>query len=360
MVASRNILNYYTGKRVLVTGHTGFKGAWLTEILKNAGAEITGISLEPDSDQDLFYQLGGERGIRNHHIQDIRDLEATKKIILEAEPEIIFHLAAQSLVIPSYEDPVYTYEVNLMGTLHIMEAIRKLEGQCTAILITTDKVYENREMDYPYKESDALGGHDPYSASKATCEIAISSYKRSYFSDAEDKYIASARAGNVIGGGDLSEKRLIPDLYRAVSNQEPIVLRYPDAVRPWQHVIEPVWAYVYMAFLLDAKERSFDSLNIGPQVGDTLKVREVVDFFIKETQTTPEVIMDIPPDYHEAGLLMLDITKAQEAINWMPLLSAKEAIQWTAQWYFSELSPTEITSFQIKKYLDIWDDKYKD
>ncbi len=360
MVASKKILHHFGGKRVLITGHTGFKGSWLTQILKSAGAEITGISLEPKYKDDLFIKLGLAEGIKNHHIQDIRDLEATKNIILEARPEVIFHLAAQPLVIPSYEDPVYTYEVNLMGTIHIMEAIRALDNKCTAVLITTDKVYENKETTYPYKESDPLGGHDPYSASKATCEIAISSYIKSFFYKEENKKLASARAGNVIGGGDLSEKRLVPDLYKSATQNIPMELRYPEAVRPWQHVIEPVWAYVYMAFLMDTTELEIDSLNIGPKQSDMLSVREVVELFMSELEVKPEITMKSNPTYHEAKLLMLDIEKAESAINWTPLLSAKEAIKWSADWYFSEQDAITTTNFQIKKYLDIWDTKYRD
>ncbi len=360
MVASKNILNHFSGKKVLITGHTGFKGSWLTQILKLAGAEIIGIALEPKYDQDLFNLLGTTDTISQHHIQDIRDLEKTKKIIVEAAPDIIFHLAAQPLVIPSYEDPVYTYEVNLMGTIHVLEALRDLQKPCTVVMITTDKVYENKEVMYPYKESDPLGGHDPYSASKATCEIAISSYKRSFFSKSENKNIASARAGNVIGGGDLSEKRLIPDLYKAAINNEAIQLRFPDAVRPWQHVIEPLWAYIYMAYLMDSEGYAIDQLNIGPLESDTLSVREVVQLFLQEIEEKPEVKMNTPPTYHEAKLLMLDIQKAKEAINWTPLLNAKEAIQWTAHWYFSDQEASTKTNFQIKKYLNIWDNKYRD
>lgn len=363
MVDSQTILDYFRDKKILLTGHTGFKGSWMLEILARSGAEVYGLALEPQREEDLYVQLDGDQRVKHSYIQDIRDASKVREIIREISPDFIFHLAAQPLVLRSYLEPVYTYEVNLMGTIHILDALRDYERRCTSILITTDKVYENREENYAYKEDDKFGGYDPYSASKATCEIAISSYVRSFFDtkrkEKHQQQIASARAGNVIGGGDMSENRLVPDLYRYVKNGGALDIRRPDAVRPWQHVIEPAWAYIYMAYLIDTESAEIDSLNIGPLSADNLSVAQVVEMFLEGVEHSGNVRLgEVKGLPHEAGLLMLDIQKAKEAINWEPLLSAKEAIAWTADWYFSEDTAQKKTEEQISKYLNIWDNKY--
>lgn len=359
MVGSQTILDAFKGKKVLVTGHTGFKGSWMIEILKQSGAEIAGLALAPDDEDNLFDALEGNSIVTQHHIQDIRDAEATQNIITAFAPDFIFHLAAQPLVLRSYEEPAYTYEVNLMGTIHVLEAIRKLDNPCSSVLITTDKVYENLETHRAYLESDKLGGYDPYSSSKATCEIAIASYKSSFFSEQEAKKIASARAGNVIGGGDMATHRLIPDIYRYLRYDDLLDIRHPDAIRPWQHVLEPVWAYLYMAYLMYEQNLKIDSLNIGPRRSDMLQVKEVVELFLEGITHQEKIQWGVPSHRHEAGILMLDIEKANQIMGWTPILDAKEAIRWTADWYLSEEDATTKTDNQILKYLKLWDKKAK-
>ncbi len=358
MVSSQTILDTFRAKKVLVTGHTGFKGAWMLEVLRLAGAEVTGIALEPEYEPDLFTALGGADILEHHHIQDIRDLDATREIIVDTAPDFLFHLAAQPLVLDSYQRPVYTYEVNLMGTIHVLEAIREFQQPCTSVFITTDKVYENLESEYAYTEDDKLGGYDPYSASKATCEIAISSYVRSFFGEKKSQNIATARAGNVIGGGDMAANRLVPDIYRYLRHDADLDIRYPDAVRPWQHVIEPVWAYLYMAYLMAEKGQPISSINIGPNTNDTLSVRQVIELFLQDIDHRDQVRLGTQATHHEAGLLMLDISRAASDMGWTPLLTAEQAIRWTADWYMSDDQAQQKTDRQIKKYLEIWDHKH--
>jgi CDP-glucose 4,6-dehydratase len=327
----------YKNKKVFVTGHTGFKGSWLISWLHLLGAEIKGYALSPENDSDLYNQVKGD-SICNSVISDIRDAERLKSEILLFQPDFIFHLAAQPLVRLSYEIPLDTFSVNAIGTANLLEALRWLERPCVVVLITTDKVYHNEEREYYYKETDRLGGYDPYSASKAAAEIIIDSYRNSFFNPAQyarhQKSIAVARAGNVIGGGDWAKDRIIPDIVKALSANEMIMVRNPAAVRPWQHVLEPLSGY-----LLLAKKQAEDPVayagayNFGPHPADNLSVQQIVSAAIK-IWGKGDYHQPIQADaLHEAGLLQLDIDKAITELGWGPKYKAHTAIEKTLEWY---------------------------
>ncbi|HRP90143.1 MAG TPA: CDP-glucose 4,6-dehydratase [Edaphocola sp.] len=346
----------FKGKKVLLTGHTGFKGAWLLQILNRLGAVVKGYSLAPEHDNDLFNQIKGENLCYSSVIADINDAQRLQGEIIRFEPDFIFHLAAQALVRKSYEIPVQTFSTNVMGTINVLEALRKLEKPCVAIMITTDKVYENPENGIPFKEEDKLGGYDPYSASKAACEIAISSYQRSFFNTSNytqhQKKIITLRAGNVIGGGDFSDDRIIPDIVRAIYKEEPVILRNPNAIRPWQHVLEPLMVYVQAAATLAQSDETFlPAYNIGPEASDVLSVKEVTETFIQTFGKGSFEVISNSNAPHEAHLLMLDNSKIKQDLGFKPKLNAHTAIQWTAEWYANQgLSATEKCNLQIEKY----------
>ncbi len=340
----------YKNKRVFLTGHTGFKGSWLLAWLHKMGAIVKGYALEPQTPEDLFYKIEGET-LCQSVIADIRDNEKIKHEILDFQPDFIFHLAAQPLVRLSYELPVYTFETNVIGTANLLDAVRFLEKKCTIICITTDKVYENKEWQYPYREIDRLGGYDPYSASKAASEIVISSYRNSFFNPTKynqhHKALAVARAGNVIGGGDWSKDRIIPDIVTSLMKKEPVIVRNPNAVRPWQHVMEPLSGYLLLGSKLDNDPiRYADAYNFGPLLEDTLSVKELVELAIQKYgygEYEMPILHDQP---HEAGLLKLDINKAINDLGWRPRWDAKRAIHETIGWYLNE---TDIYQ-QIQQY----------
>lgn len=348
-----NFLKNYKGKKVLITGHTGFKGAWLAQILIDLGADVTGYALEPYYERGLYNELLLSEKC-NSIIADIRNHEKLEKCIIDFQPDFIFHLAAQSLVLTSYQDPIETYDVNVMGTANLLNSVRKLNHRCSVVVITTDKVYKNNEWEYPYRENDPLGGYDPYSSSKACCEIAVASFRDSFFNlnDIADhnKCISSARAGNVIGGGDFSDNRLIPDLVKSLEANETLVLRSPKAVRPWQHVLEPLFFYLKLAVLQLTDPRKFcGEYNIGPENEDTLTVEELVqiaiDVFGKgQYECTGEQLV------HEATTLKLDISKSKKILNWSPLYNSREAIQKTIKWYESK-DKIKITKLQIEEFI---------
>lgn len=329
--------NTYKDKRVFLTGHTGFKGSWLLMVLRELGAEVKGYSLAPKHDKDLYIQIDGDQ-LCDSVLADVRDADRLRKEILDFQPDFIFHMAAQALVIDSYKDPLFTYETNVMGTANVLDALRYLEKQCTTVLITTDKVYENKERDYAYAETDELGGFDPYSNSKACCELVISSYRRSFFpaqSYADHmQAIASVRSGNVIGGGDRSENRIVPDIAEALEKGEKIVVRNPQAVRPWQHVLDPLNAYLWLGHLMRTQGAEyFHTFNFGPETEDKMSVRDLVETAIESWGQGSYEVKQNPDAVHEAGLLMLDITKAKEKLGWQPRFRAREAIQATIDWY---------------------------
>ncbi|TNE51074.1 MAG: CDP-glucose 4,6-dehydratase [Bacteroidetes bacterium] len=356
-------LTVFKNKKVLVTGHTGFKGAWLSIWLDTLGAKLSGLSLDPRTEKDVFVLSK----IGNHmqdHRGDIRDLETVLKVFEAEQPEIVFHLAAQPLVLDSYQDPVGTFATNTQGTAHILEGIRRTASVRAAVMVTTDKCYENREWVYGYRETDPMGGHDPYSASKGAAELVIASFRRSFFSAPGNAAVASARAGNVIGGGDWSGFRLVPDIIRAYEQNTALEIRSPQAVRPWQHVLEPLGGYLLLAkHLLEAPADFAEGWNFGPLPHSVHPVGKVADgFFEYFRQQQPDRAMagwrDVssPDQAHEAGLLMLDISKAMHKLHWKPVLDFRETIAFTAEWYarYAGTDVLRLCQEQLNQYQELW------
>ncbi len=335
--------NTYRGKRVLVTGHTGFKGAWLAEWLLTLGAEVTGLALPPSTSPALFDQLGLRQRLR--HVEgDIRDLAVVRRVVEEARPDFVFHLAAQALVRLSYEQPVETYATNVMGTAHVLEAVRLAGRPCVVVAVTTDKCYENREWVHSYREEDPLGGHDPYSSSKGAAELVIAAYRRSFFSaPGSSVKLASARAGNVIGGGDWSLDRIVPDCIRALARGESIPVRNRTATRPWQHVLEPLSGYLWLGAALSAhRPDAFHfpaasyaaAFNFGPALGSNRTVAALVQEILLHWAGHWEDKSD-PHAVHEAKLLNLTTDKAFHLLQWQPVWDFPRAIEQTVTWYRS-------------------------
>jgi CDP-glucose 4,6-dehydratase len=331
----------YAGKRVLVTGHTGFKGAWLCEWLLSLGAEVSGLALPPPTQPSLFEQLGLASRLR-HIVGDIRDFATVRRVVDEIRPDFVFHLAAQPIVRLSYEQPVETFATNVMGTVHVLESVRAASRPCTVVAITTDKCYENKEWVHSYREEDPLGGHDPYSSSKGATELVISSYRRSYFSAANSPVkLASARAGNVIGGGDWAIDRIVPDCIRALQRDQAIPVRNKVATRPWQHVLEPLSGYLWLGAALSAKNQAAfhfpaatyaSSFNFGPAPASNRTVAELVQEIIKHWPGRWEDRSD-PHAVHEARLLNLATDKAFHLLRWQPVWPFKPTIEQTVTWY---------------------------
>jgi len=349
----------YTGKKVFLTGHTGFKGSWMLKTLQLLGAEVKGYALAPQTEIDLFNLINGDQ-ICDSVIADLRNREILTKSVIEFQPDFVFHLAAQPLVRLSYDIPAETFEVNAIGTANLLDAVRLLEKKCSVVLITTDKVYHNKEWEYPYRENDRLGGHDPYSASKACTELVIDSYRNSFFNiaqiDTHHKGIAIGRAGNVIGGGDWSKDRLIPDIAKALAKKEDVVIRNPKSVRPWQHVLEPVIAYLILGKNLDLDPVKFSvAYNFGPYATDALPVEEMVSLAIKCWGGGNFKIENLSAQPHEAGLLKLDISRAIKELNWKPKINAVSAVEMTIDWYKHYINDSssiqEFTKHQILKYI---------
>ena len=343
---------FWQGKRVLVTGHTGFKGSWLAFWLKILGAEVCGYALAPETQPNLFEDLKLESQIESN-IGDIRELAEFEKVLTDFQPEIIFHLAAQSLVRKSYKLPVETYMTNVIGTVNILEAVRTTESVKAVIAVTTDKVYENKEWLWAYRENERLGGFDPYSNSKACAELAVSAYRNSFFSD-NRCLIATARAGNVIGGGDWSEDRLLPDVFRSLVFGKNLEIRNPASIRPWQHVLEPCAGYLMLAEKLFGGETQFaDAWNFGPSEEDSKPVGWILEK-IKQLWDEPvkwEIVQGEQP--HEARILKLDSTKAKTELGWHPKLNLEESTGLTAEWYRGYLEKRnliELTECQIGLY----------
>jgi CDP-glucose 4,6-dehydratase len=349
--------NTYSGKRIFVTGHTGFKGSWLIKILYDLGAIVKGYSLAPENEINLYTEINGDN-LCESVIADLRDRNTLIKAIVNFQPDFIFHLAAQPLVRLSYEIPSETFEVNAIGTANLLDGIRLLEKKCNIILITTDKVYHNNEWEYPYRENDKLGGYDPYSASKACCELVIDSYKNSFFNSKafsqHQKAIAVGRAGNVIGGGDWSKDRLIPDIAKSLSNGDDVVIRNPKAVRPWQHVIEPLFGYLELGAKLNIDHIKYaQSFNFGPNTSDALSVEDMVIQSIKNWGSGRYKSVIDSNNPHEAGLLKLDISKALNELNWKPVFNASTAIERTINWYkcfYSGINANELMKLDIEYY----------
>jgi CDP-glucose 4,6-dehydratase len=331
--------NFYKGKRILVTGHTGFKGSWLGIWLHELGAEVVGVGLEPYSEKDNFVLSGIGKKIMVDIRADIRDGEKMKEIFRQYQPEIVFHLAAQPLVRLSYEIPVDTYQTNVMGTINIMEAIRAIDSVKVGVMIPTDKCYDNKEQLTGYKEDDPFGGYDPYSSSKGACEIAIQSWRRSFFNseDYGKKHhvsLASVRAGNVIGGGDWAKDRIIPDCIRALEAGKTIEIRSPKSVRPWEHVLEPLSGYMLLAKKMWMHPTEYcEGWNFGPESESISTVWEVATKLVKSFGKGELKDVSDPNALHEANLLMLDINKAKIRLGWKPRLDALQTIDLVADWY---------------------------
>ncbi|PWB33555.1 CDP-glucose 4,6-dehydratase [Pseudomonas sp. SDI] len=329
---------FWRGKRVLLTGHTGFKGSWLALWLRQLGAEVTGFALDPGTEPSLF-ELARVGQDLNDVRGDLRDLGALLGVVADTQPEIVLHLAAQPLVREAYRDPLGTYSSNVMGTLNLLEAIRQVGGVRACVLVTTDKVYANQEWPWPYRENEALGGHDPYSSSKACCELLAQSYAASFFPAADyaehGLALATARAGNVLGGGDFAPERLIPDVLKAWSANEPVTLRYPQAVRPWQHALEPLAGYLQLAERLYREgPASAGAWNFGPGEGDMCSVGEVVARLARQWPEAPGVRVE-PSELHEAGLLRLDSARARQLLGWRTRWSLAECLQHTLEWHLA-------------------------
>ena len=337
MVTTMEFNSIFKNKKVFLTGHTGFKGAWMSVWLSILGANVKGYALKPD--QPSLYKMIGKK-LKNLQsvIADIRNKDRLEKEILSFRPDFIFHMAAQPLVRESYNIPLETFDVNVMGTAHLLEALRKLKKKCTVIIVTTDKVYKNNETGKPFKEEDPLGGHDPYSASKAASEIITASYRLSFFHPdhykVHKKAIATARAGNVIGGGDFAKDRIIPDLIRAFATGKPVDIRNPKAIRPWQHVLEPLSGYLTLAAAMSKSPKKFSgSFNFGPHLKDALPVETLVTLALKNWGHGDYKIAKNQKPLHEAGMLKLNISKAKNDLKWIPVWNAKQAISKTISWY---------------------------
>lgn len=333
----KNFNNVYKGKRVLVTGHTGFKGSWLSIWLKELGAEVIGYSLEPYTEKDNFVLSHLSEKIVDIR-GDIRDRKHLRAIFDKYKPEIVFHMAAQPLVRLSYDIPVETYETNLMGTINILEEIRNCKNTKIGIMITTDKCYENKEQIWGYRENESFGGYDPYSSSKGACEIAIQSWRNSFFNpkdyEKHGKSIASVRAGNVIGGGDWAKDRIVPDCIRALEEGKDIEIRSPKSIRPWEHVLEPLSGYLLLGQkMMEDPIKYCEGWNFGPNLDAIVNVWEVAEKIVKNYVKGNLKDISNPNALHEAKLLLLDITKSRFELGWKPTLTINESIELTTEWY---------------------------
>lgn len=358
MVSKQPLAHFYKNKKVFVTGHTGFKGSWLLLLLQELGAHTKGYALAPEFEHSFFNIING-KNITESIIADIRDADRLKREIEIFQPDYVFHMAAQPLVRRSYQIPAETFDINVTGTANLLQSIDTLPNKCTVVVITTDKVYENKEQHILYKEDDILGGYDPYSASKACTELVVSSFRNSFFNtrafDEHQKAIASARAGNVIGGGDWNTDRIIPDIIRSLQADREIVVRNPNAVRPWQHVLEPLTGYLVLGGLLNQDHQKFSkAFNFGPLPDDHLTVKALVEKAIKSWGNGKWTDASAAGQPHEAGLLQLDITRAKEELQWTPKLNAASSVNWTINWYKQPAEEKRnFTIQQINTYLSL-------
>ncbi|SAL64587.1 CDP-glucose 4,6-dehydratase [Caballeronia telluris] len=347
--------DFWRGRRVFLTGHTGFKGAWLALWLHGLGARVTGYALAPPTDPSL-YELARIDDCVESITGDINDAARLQAIMQAAEPEVVFHLAAQALVRDSYAEPVATFATNVMGTAHLLEAVRKTPSVRSVVVVTTDKCYQNREWVWGYRETDALGGHDPYSASKAAAEIVTAAWRSSFFAD--DVSIATARAGNVIGGGDFARDRLLPDFVRALERNVELEIRHPHAVRPWQFVLEPLAGYIELAERAHAGEPGIASAwNFGPDEAGARPVGEVIDAFSHAFALPAQIRLGVSePQRHEATLLRLDTSKARAHLDFRPRIDLDRTLEWTAQWYRAYLDKRDLRAFserQLQAFLGL-------
>jgi CDP-glucose 4,6-dehydratase len=351
--------SFWNGKTVFLTGHTGFKGGWLTLWLSSMGAKVIGYALKPNTDQSFFEVAGVEKLTLNSHIADIRDLEDLQSAMAKAQPEIVIHMAAQPLVRYSYANPVETYATNVMGTVHVLESVRRLKCVRSAVIVTTDKCYENKEWVWGYRENEPMGGYDPYSNSKGCAELVASAYLQSYFSASEYKNhrvaTATARAGNVIGGGDWSMDRLVPDAIRAFEANQELLIRSPHATRPWQHVLEPLSGYLTLAQALYQAGPSFGGgWNFGPLDEDARSVEDFIKLLIKDWGAPASWKSEIVEQPHEAHFLKLDCSKAKYYLGWTPKWSLEQSIKRITEWqgaYRKNQDMAQFSLYQISDYL---------
>lgn len=350
---------FWAGKRVLLTGHTGFKGGWLALWLRSWGAQVTGFALAANTQPNLFELAQVGEGI-DSRIGDLRDLAALQALLNQVQPEIVLHLAAQPLVREAYRDPVATYASNVMGTLHLLEAIRQSGSVRACVLVTTDKVYANHEWAWPYRENEALGGHDPYSSSKACCELLAQSFAASYFpAERHSEHglaLATARAGNVLGGGDFAADRLIPDVLAAWTRGAPVALRYPQAVRPWQHALEPLVGYLQLAQGLYEQGPVFAGpWNFGPAEADMCSVGAVVERLAARWPVAAGLTLTIEPNaLHESGLLRLDSSRVRQLLGWQPRWTLDDCLQRTLDWHLAWQSGADMRAFTLSQINDYW------
>ena len=351
-------LSTLKGRRVLVTGHTGFKGSWASLWLHRLGADVVGVALPPKHDRD-FFNVCGVEDLIDHRIADIRNPQSFAEVVADVDADLVIHMAAQSLVRQSYEEPLDTYLTNVVGAAAVLDAARKMPSLKGVIVVTSDKCYENNEWPWGYRENDPMGGADPYSSSKGCTELVAHAYRRSFFQDDKSALVATVRAGNVIGGGDWSADRLVPDIAKATIENSPVEIRNPAHIRPWQHVLEPLWGYLLLAERLLASEAKFASgWNFGPDTVGVADVKTIVALIQKAWDDKPTFNMGAAPaGPHEAQILRLDSTKAKTQLGWRPLLSLEDAVTFTVQWYdvFSTGSQ-DITAFsndQIKRYTEL-------
>src|SRR5262245_40499011 len=359
--------SFWEGKRVLITGHTGFKGSWLSLWLQFLGADVFGYALEPPTEPSLFKLAAIADGMTSV-TGDVRDGDRLRHVIAEYQPEIVFHMAAQALVLESYKNPVATYATNVMGTAHLLESVRRVDGVRAVVIVTSDKCYENHEWVWPYRECDPLGGYDPYSSSKGCAEIVTAAYRRSFFdSDSYSDHttgVASARAGNVIGGGDWSKDRLVPDVLRSLMNGETVIIRKKSAIRPWQHVLEPLNGYLTLAEYLYGDARGFsEAWNFGPLESGVKPVSSVVDQLTSLWGCYDSWTPDRTQGPHEDNYLMLDCSKAHARLGWRPVINLKTALHWTVDWaksFQAKADMRNVTEGQIVQFMAIADNRVVD
>jgi CDP-glucose 4,6-dehydratase len=345
--------NFWRGRRVFLTGHTGFKGAWMALLLRSFGAEIYGFSLAPESEQGLFTVATVANDV-NHRIGDIRDLEALSTALKEADPDIVIHMAAQAIVRQSYDDPVETYATNVMGTVHLLEAARSLSSIRAIVVVTSDKCYENTVALRGYRESDPMGGYDPYSSSKGCAEIVTAAYRRSFFQAEGSALVATARAGNVVGGGDWARDRLVPDIMRSFMAGDVVRIRNPGAIRPWQHVLDPIIGYLTLVQRLVQGKREFaEGWNFGPHEGSEVPVSVLVEALAARWGTDARWDPDKGDNPHEAAYLKLDCEKARTRLGWRPVIEFDSALQLCSQWYRAFHDGADMRAVTLQQISDV-------
>ncbi len=347
--------NFWNNRRVAITGHTGFKGSWLTFWLLDLNAQVSGFAQENETEPTLFQLLDLQSSI-SHQLGDVNDFQSIKRWLRKVEPEVIFHLAAQPIVRRSYSEPLLTWQTNVLGTLNLLEVVRLLKKPCSVVAITTDKVYHNRNWPHAYREADRIGGHDPYSSSKAACELAVSSWRASFFDQPSGIRVATARAGNVIGGGDWSADRIVPDLVRSLYANKTIGVRNPKAIRPWQHVLEPLSGYLQLAEKLhqDNDQTYQDAFNFGPEASDIRSVQELVETSLQYWSGSWQDQSDTNAP-HESQILSLTIEKARQLLKWQPCWNFEQAVSKTISWYKEVMQENhcakQVCSKQLKDFL---------